>query len=317
MKYSIAFFSETNFSPKTRIPRNHENMRTDLAWMCILEADCYNINFETVVKDKSVYDLIMVIVPKYNKQMQLLLLENIESLKKRCKKICWVQEGPSDLIHDFNIKEQFQYLELLKKFDALFCHNHESKQYFKFLSNGIPTYIINTTMVADLINTMHIPKKLNKEKSIKVIVSGNIGNWYHALDSYVIIKQLKKEYNIQPFCVSMGRKDPSEQFYTGYKYIPYTNWYNWMRLLNNMDIGINMTRRVGAESFNINCEFLGIPVVKRNSMTHYKYTTFFKMIYDNYDLDSKRAIDVYDYFYSEERFKENMNRCFYNILKES
>ncbi len=29
MKYKIAFFSETNFTPKTKIPRSNKRMRTE------------------------------------------------------------------------------------------------------------------------------------------------------------------------------------------------------------------------------------------------------------------------------------------------
>ena len=38
----IAFFTEMGFTGK--IPRTHENMRTEFAWMVALDADHYNIN---------------------------------------------------------------------------------------------------------------------------------------------------------------------------------------------------------------------------------------------------------------------------------
>ena len=38
----ISFFTEMSFTGK--IPRTHENMRTEFAWMCTLNADHYNIN---------------------------------------------------------------------------------------------------------------------------------------------------------------------------------------------------------------------------------------------------------------------------------
>ena len=38
----IAFFTEGQYAGK--IPRIHPNMRTEMAWMCTLEADHYNIH---------------------------------------------------------------------------------------------------------------------------------------------------------------------------------------------------------------------------------------------------------------------------------
>ena len=38
----IAFFTEMGFTGK--ISRKHDNMRTEFAWMCALDADHYNIN---------------------------------------------------------------------------------------------------------------------------------------------------------------------------------------------------------------------------------------------------------------------------------
>ena len=47
----IAFFTEGGYSGK--IPRNHPNIRTELAWMCTLEANHYNVHNES---DKKYYE---------------------------------------------------------------------------------------------------------------------------------------------------------------------------------------------------------------------------------------------------------------------
>ena len=39
---SIAFFTEMGF--KGKIPRDHNNMRTEFVWMVALDADHYHIN---------------------------------------------------------------------------------------------------------------------------------------------------------------------------------------------------------------------------------------------------------------------------------
>lgn len=322
MKYSIAFFSEIPFSPATKILREDQNMRTDLAWMCSLDTDCYTIDSNSIIYDKSTYDIAMVIVPKYNHGMQLMLSENFDTFKGRFKKVVWVQEGPADLIHDFEVKYQFLYLELLKKFDLLLCHSNKHLDYFNFLSGGVKTDIIPTLMITDLIKDLHKPKELKSNKKIKVLVSGNIGNWYHALDSYIIIKELSKRHDIAPYCVSMGRKHPTEQFYTNYKYLPYVNWKSWMQLLNNMDIGLNITRRTGAETFNLNCMYLGIPVLKLDNLENNKkieYSQFepaFDFIINNYDMVSNSLIKDYDVFYNEDVFLYKMKHVFSELFDD-
>ena len=54
-----AFLTEMNWGGKT--PSNHQNMRTEYAWMHALEAIHYNINDINIVKD---YDHVFVIIPK-------------------------------------------------------------------------------------------------------------------------------------------------------------------------------------------------------------------------------------------------------------
>ena len=58
---NIAFFTEMGFTGK--IPRTHDNMRTEFAWMCDLDAYHYPIQKEPL---KSLFDLGIVIIPKKN-----------------------------------------------------------------------------------------------------------------------------------------------------------------------------------------------------------------------------------------------------------
>ncbi len=316
MNYSIAFFSEIQFTPKTKISRTHKNLRTDLSWMVSLDAVCHTINFDSIVTDPAKYDIAMVIIPKYRPDMQQLLLENIDNMKKRFKKVICIQEGPADLIHDFETAQQFAYLKLLKKFDAMFCHNQKDKKYFQFLLNK-ECYVIPTLMIDNLIQDLHKPKILDKNKKIKIMISGNIGNWYHALDSYVAVEELKKEYDIDAYCVTMGRKSKDEQNFTNYRYVPYVDWSSWMRLLSNMDFGINATRRTGAETFNLNCKYLGIPTFSRFNLypdINVDYRDEFKYIINNYEQLSEREIIDYDDNYSEEWFLVSMEKDLTKIL---
>ena len=61
----IAFFTEGGYQGK--VSRNNQNMRTDLAWICALEADRIPLN---QVPNKK-YDLGIVIIPKQNPQFSL------------------------------------------------------------------------------------------------------------------------------------------------------------------------------------------------------------------------------------------------------
>ena len=77
----IAFFTEMSFTGK--ISRTHENMRTEFAWMCTLNADHHNIN--SIPSQQ--YDLGIIIIPKKNPNF------NIENLRSVCDKIAVMQEG--------------------------------------------------------------------------------------------------------------------------------------------------------------------------------------------------------------------------------
>ena len=61
----IAFFTEGGYQGK--ISRDNPNMRTDLAWICSLNADHWNINS----LPNQQYDLGIIIIPKNNPQFDL------------------------------------------------------------------------------------------------------------------------------------------------------------------------------------------------------------------------------------------------------
>ena len=81
----IAFFCEGNI--KGKIPRNWENMRTDMAWICALDAD--RIPYMALDQIDLYYDLGIAIIPKNNPQF------NINQLRNHCKKLAVMQEGPN------------------------------------------------------------------------------------------------------------------------------------------------------------------------------------------------------------------------------
>ena len=114
---SIAFFTEMGF--KGKIPRDHNNMRTEFAWMVALHADHYHI--KDIPKKK--YDLCITIIPKNNPEF------NIESLKQYCTKLAVMQEGPHWYFQDYTLDKQINYFNALTTADIIFAHNKADKIY--------------------------------------------------------------------------------------------------------------------------------------------------------------------------------------------
>ena len=93
----IAFFTEMGFTGK--IPRTHDNMRTEFAWMVALNADHYNIN--SIPNQQ--FDLGIIIIPKKNPQF------DVNKLKQYCNEIAVMQEGPNWYWQDYPLNQQIWY----------------------------------------------------------------------------------------------------------------------------------------------------------------------------------------------------------------
>ena len=135
----IAFFTEMGFTGK--VPRNHENMRTEFAWMVALEADHYNIQ---AVPNQD-YDLGIVIIPKKNPTFDL------NSFRSRCKKVAVMQEGPHWYFQDYTMQEQVSYYNTLRSADIIFVHNYSDIQYFKGLTEHNDVRQLKSLMIDDAI----------------------------------------------------------------------------------------------------------------------------------------------------------------------
>ena len=133
-----------------KVPRNNDNMRTEFAWMVGLDADHQNIAKWELVND---YDNVFLILPKLNTSLNAVganisKIENpsavlydprfVEHLKTKNKKVFIIQEGPSWLFNDYEIQQQFGYINSLPIHDIpslmiedSFAHNdiiHESRK---------------------------------------------------------------------------------------------------------------------------------------------------------------------------------------------
>ena len=234
----IAFFTEMGFNGK--IPRTHENMRTEFAWMCALDADHYNIKDIPVER----YDLGIVIIPKKSPDF------NIDDLKLSCAKVAVMQEGPNWYWQDYDLEKQIWYFNTLTSADIIFTHNESDRKYYQGLTAHPDVRVMQSLMIEDAVG------ELNIEERKGVIIGGNFVSWYGGFDSFIIAQEFDNGIVHAP---SMGRKQQGEEQLI--KHLPYLNWKGWMHELNKFKYGIHLMRTHAAGTFALNCAYLGIPCI--------------------------------------------------------
>tara|TARA_A100001201_G_scaffold36515_4_gene38395 strand:+ start:9734 stop:10663 length:930 start_codon:yes stop_codon:yes gene_type:complete len=237
----IAFFTEGNWSGK--VERTNQNMRTELAWMCALDADHYNIHEGMNTKYMGRYDLGIVIIPKKNPQFDL------ENIKKWCVNVAYMQEGPHWYFQDYDIEKQIWFYNTLQDMDMLFVHNEIDKKYFEGLT-GKPCRVLPSLMIED---SIQVPK-FNRSN---VMIGGNFCHWYGGFDSYIVAQ----EFDCEIHAPSMGRKIANENWMDGLNHLPYMNWVEWIHTLNKYKFGVHLMRTHAAGTFALNCAYLGIPCI--------------------------------------------------------
>ena len=234
----IAFFTEGQYQGK--ITRNNPNMRTDLAWICSLKADHWNINQPPNQK----YDLGIVIIPKKNPQFDL------NKIKQYCDKTAVMQEGPNWYWQDYPLSQQIWYYNTIQEADLMYVHNESDKEYYKGLT-GKKCKILPSLMIEDSIK--NLPQVERKD----IIIGGNFCSWYGGFDSYVIAQ----EADCPIYIPSMGRKIEGEEQMPNLNHLPYMNWVEWIKTLNNFKYGVHLMRTHAAGTFALNCAYLGIPCI--------------------------------------------------------
>ena len=238
----IAFFTEGGYSGK--IPRNHPNIRTELAWMCTLEANHYNIH-NGVIDDN--YDLGICIIPKKNPQF------DVDRIRKNCKQVASMQEGPHWYFQDYPLDKQIWYYNTLQEMDFLFVHNEIDKKYYKGLT-GKECKILPSLMIEDEIDGYVLTHE-NDRKNI--IIGGNFCSWYGGFDSYIVAQ----EADCPIYIPSMGRKIEGEEQMPNLNHLPYMNWVEWIHTLSQFKYGVHLMRTHAAGTFALNCVYLGIPCI--------------------------------------------------------
>ena len=237
-RMEIAFFTEGGW--QGNVPRNHPNMRTEMAWMCTMNADHYNINDEP----NQQYDLGIVIIPKNNPEFEP------SRLKQYCTQLASMQEGPHWYFQDYTLDRQIWFYNTLMEMDFLFVHNKIDKKYFGGLTSK-ECKVMSSLMIEDSLN------ELPTEDRSGVMIGGNFCHWYGGFDSYMVAQTFEEKV----FIPSMGRKIEGEEQMDNLHHLPYMNWTQWIYELNKRKYGIHLMRTHAAGTFALNCAYLGIPCI--------------------------------------------------------
>ena len=249
MNHKIAFFSESPFDGK--IPRDFDNMRTEYAWYVGLDATHHNI--ESIQSlDDDMYDLGIVIIPK-TKIDYLMVYPLIEQMRRTCKKIGYMQEGPHWYFQDYPLHQQIWFYNTLMEMDVIFAHNQIDVNYYKGLTGKENVFQNKSLMIEDEI-TPHI---VNPDARDGVIIGGNMVRWYGGFDSYIVAQ----EFGENIFAPSMGRKIENEEQMEDLTHLDYMNWLDWVNNLSRFKYGVHLMTTHAAGTFALNCAYHGIPCI--------------------------------------------------------
>lgn len=298
----IAFFTEMGFMGK--VPKTHSNMRTEFAWMSTLNADHYNVFIDT---PEDYYDLGIVINCK-NSPGQI----NIDRLKKYCKEIGLMQEGPFWFFQDYTLSNQIHYYNNLQAADILFVHNEIDKKYYQGITPGKRVLILPSLMVEDPIS---IEQLSSPKERTGIMIGGNMRSWYGGFDSFIVAKSITD--NI--YSPKMGQRSEGEEK-LGINQLPFLVWNKWIVELSKRKIGVHLMRTYAAGTFALNCAYLGIPCIgydrlDTQSKCHPSTTVKLGEIFearnlirkleedkDFYNKCSQEAISNYKKYYHEDKF---------------
>ena len=311
----IAFFTEGNWSGK--LPTTHPNMRTDLAWIHLLNATHYNIHEKNIIPN----DLSIVIIPKNRVDVPL------KDIKMNCKKLAIMQEGPCDYWTEYTIANQITYLTLLSQADFILCHNECDVPYYRGLTNK-SVYVMPTAMVEESI-PINDSQVLDFEQRSGAIIGGNMCQWYNGMVSLLVARL----YSDVVYAPSMGRKVTGEDRIDGLKHLSYCNWSDWMKELNKFQVAVHLMPTVAAGTFSLNCAYLGIPCIgnvlvdtqsKCHPLLSVDVTDIDSAIHlikllkndrDFYMEQSNHSRNAYKNIYHSSKFKEIMAEIIGNYLQ--
>jgi uncharacterized protein YqgQ len=175
----------------------------------------------------------------------------VKELKRICKKVGTMQEGPHWYFQDYTMEQQIWFYNLLAELDFIWCHNEIDKLYYKGLTNK-KCYVNPTLMLEDQIK----PHIINSDARSGVMIGGNMVRWYGGFDSYIIAREFEEDI----FAPSMGRKIDREDE-MDISHLPYMTWVEWINNLSRFKYGVHLMPTWAAGTFTLNCAYHGIPCI--------------------------------------------------------
>ena len=304
----IGFFSEAGYEGKE--PRNYDNMRTDVAWVCALDATHHPIPKLRSLPN-NLYDVGVMIIPK-NRKPLLDWFPNpvLEEYRRVCKKVTIMQESYYNYWQDSPITEQIWYFNFITEMDLIFCHNDVDLLYYNGLTN-VRTELLPSVMITDDIVRRN-------EWGDGVIIGGNWVKDYGGFDSYQVGLEITDDIT----AVTTGRMKPEEEQVL--KHLPWMMWSEWIKTLSQFNVGVQLGT-ASAGTFNLNCSFHGIPCIGYSNVNTQKIlhplTTVEVGDIDNakhiakklkndkfYNLCMETTLKRYESHYTEKIFIEHWNR---------
>ena len=238
----IGFFTEGGYQGK--MPRENPNMRSDVSWICALDATHHPIvSLHELPPD--LFDIGVVIIPKTKNY--LINYPFVENLRRVCKKIAIMQESTYWYWQDNEIEEQIWYFNTILEFDLILCHNDVDLKYYKGLTNK-PCELLPTVMIGDNVKT-------SDKKNESVMIGGNFVSIYRGIDSYMVAREISDEV----WAPTTGRmKDKEREL--DIKHLDWVTWTDFMYELSKHKYAVQLGTP-SAGSFNLNCSYLGIPCI--------------------------------------------------------
>jgi len=303
----IGFFTEAGYQGTP--PRDTQNMRTDLSWVCALNAVHHPIQTINQLPDNS-YDIGICIIPK--KRTHLHSIDLSKELKRVCGKIVNMQEGCQWEWMDDEIEDQIWWFNQIVEMDMVLCHNDADVKYFSGITNK-PAKLFQTLMITDLL-TETLPKK------DAVMIHGNWCMLNRGFDSYMVAR----EFGVPIHAVRTGKFRPQEEG-LDINFLDWMVWSDYMKELSQYKYGVHFIP-ASAGQFPLNCSYLGIPCIGFNRLNaqrilHPNLTVDYGDIYtakklakklkddkDFYNECSKNTKKLYEEEYSEKQFLNKWNK---------
>ena len=330
----IGFFSEAGY--QGGIPRNHPNMRTDVAWVCALNAYHHPLKYlepgagrddgHGSISLSNIpsggYDVGIVIIPKYKRH--LIKHNLIKQIKQFCKTVCVMQESTYWYWQDDFIEEQVWYFNNLMDADLILCHNDDDLNYYRGMT-GKRCELLPSLMITDNLDGNDSILPCGGGSKEGVVIGGNFVSIYRGFDSYVVAKR----FGLPVHAPTTGRMKPEERG-LDIKHLDWVSWYQWIHVISKFYAGVQLGTPA-AGTFNLNLSFHGIPCIgydnlNTQAMLHPETTVKDGHVDEALELADRLNTDIgfyekcsrdtrrlYEQHYSEEVFVKNMMEIFESL----